>query len=350
MNPSRSRTTLIAAMETARCRAACTALILLLIGSPVPGLAQASAQEPPTPKPGDRTRVAIPGTGLGFELGYVPGGTFEMGSPDVEEGRRANEGPRSPVTVSPFWMGIHEVRYDEYAAFRFVDRDADSTAAAGRTYRAEAAPRPSPPYEDPAHGLGNEGHPAAGMTQWGALQYARWLWEKTGQFFRLPTEAEWEFACRAGGDGAPPSAVQLDRAAWFIENSAERFHPVGSKRANAWGIHDLLGNVAEWTLDQYTRDYFERIHEEGTTDPWIMPESLHPRTVRGGAFDDEPDALRCTARLESSLNWKRRDPQIPKSYWWNTDSPFLGFRLVRPVAQPSREEAEEFFALVLGES
>lgn len=326
-----------------------TAFVLLAAGA-LRVSAQAAPQERQAPKAGDRTTIAIPGTGLSFGMAYVPGGTFEMGSPDEEEGRRPHEGPRTEVTVAPFWMGVVEVTYDEYAAFRFVDRDADSTAAPGRSYRAEAAPRPSPPYEDPAHGLGNEGHPAAGMTQWAALQYARWLWDKTGQFFRLPTEAEWEFACRAGGDGTPPNAMQLDRVAWHLENSGERFHPVGTKRANAWGLHDMLGNVAEWTLDQYTASYFDRVREEGTEDPWIMPESLHPRTVRGGAFDDAPDALRCSARLESSMNWKRRDPQIPKSFWWNTDSQFLGFRLVRPERQPSREEAEEFFAIVLGES
>jgi hypothetical protein len=80
-----------------------------------------------------------------------------------------------------------------------------------------------------------------------------------------------------------------------------------------------------------------------------MPTKLHPRTVRGGAYDDDPPALRCAARLESSMAWKRRDPQLPKSFWWNTDSPFVGFRLVRPAVEPSPDEIAEFFAITLGE-
>ena len=84
-------------------------------------------------------------------------------------------------------------------------------------------------------------------------------------------------------------------------------------------------------------------------DPWAMPTALHPRTVRGGAYDDYVEDVRCSARLESSLNWKRRDPQIPKSFWWNTDSPFVGFRLIRPVEAPSPEDQEMFWIMVLGE-
>jgi len=314
-------------------------LILVAAALPVGGSAQ--------PAPATRDTVAIPGTSVRFELAYLPGGTFMMGSPDDEEGRDPDEGPRREVTLEPFWIGVHEVTWDEYAVFRFVDRDSDSTAVNGSPYRADAAARPSPPYEDPSHGLGNEGHPAAGMTQWAALQYAKWLSEKTGDFYRLPTEAEWEYACRAGGDETL-TGIALDRAAWHFENSGETFHRVGGKRANAWGLYDLLGNVAEWTLDQYASDYFGRMPADGALAPWSAPTALHPRTVRGGAYDDDPEDVRCAARLESSLNWKRRDPQIPKSFWWNTDSPFVGFRLVRPAVPPSPEEIELFWMQVLG--
>ena len=195
--------------------------------------------------------------------------------------------------------------------------------------------------------MGHEGHPAVSMTQWAALHYARWLSDKTGHFYRLPTEAEWEYACRAGAD-EPLAGIALERSAWYYDNSGETFHPVGEKRPNAWGIHDMLGNVAEWTLDQYVADYFEQLPEDGANSPWVAPTRLHPRTVRGGAYDDDPEVIRCSERLESSLNWKRRDPQIPKSFWWNTDSTFVGFRLVRPANPPSAEEIELFWFQVFG--
>jgi formylglycine-generating enzyme required for sulfatase activity len=110
----------------------------------------------------------------------------------------------------------------------------------------------------------------------------------------------------------------------------------------------MHGNVAEWTLDQYNPGFYEEI-AAGAADPWFRPTRLHPRTVRGGAFDDDPEALRCANRLPSSMTWKRRDPQIPKSFWWNTDSPFVGFRLASPVEQPSPEEQAEFWRINLGE-
>lgn len=319
-----------------------TLLAAILVVPPVRGQGVDDVREPGTVETG-----TIPGTSVTFELAWIPGGTFVMGSPENEEGRDEDEGPVREVTLEPFWIGVHEVTWDEYAVFRFVDRDSDTTAAPGSEYDADAAARPSPPYEDPAHGLGNEGRPAAGMTQWAALQYAKWLTEKTGDFYRLPTEAEWEYACRAGRT-EPLTGLALDRSAWMFENSGEEFHPVGEKRANAWGLFDMLGNVAEWTLDQYAVDYFDRLPEDGADSPWIVPTRLHPRTVRGGAYDDDPDAVRCAERLESSLNWKRRDPQIPKSFWWNTDSPFVGFRLVRPATRPPTEDIDMFWFQVLG--
>jgi formylglycine-generating enzyme required for sulfatase activity len=199
--------------------------------------------------------------------------------------------------------------------------------------------------------MGNQGFPAAGMTQWAALQYAKWLSDKTGLFYRLPSEAEWEYACRAGSSTAYPFGdlpSDLGEYAWHYGNSDEVFQQVGLKLPNAWGLYDMHGNVAEWMLDQYQADLLVSL-SDSSHGPWSQPTSLHPRTVRGGAYDDDPDALRCAARLRSNMNWKRRDPQIPKSYWWNTDSPFVGFRLVRPVNPPSAEEQQEFWRLVLGE-
>jgi formylglycine-generating enzyme required for sulfatase activity len=110
----------------------------------------------------------------------------------------------------------------------------------------------------------------------------------------------------------------------------------------------MLGNVAEWTLDQYDEAYFTKT-TDGAADPLILPTSRHPRTVRGGNYSDDATALRPAARLESDPIWNRRDPQIPRSRWWNADAPFVGFRIVRPVKQPTKEEAEAFFKLYLGQ-
>lgn len=297
----------------------------------------------------------IPETDVSFEMTYIPGGTFAIGSPETEPGRDPDEGPQRLVSSEPFWIAVHEVTWDEYDGFRGRQSIGDTSAASDSTaavHTADAVARPSPPYEDPAHGMGTNGFPAVSMTQWAALQYARWLSEKTGRFYRLPTEAEWEYACHAGSStaysfGDDPDS--LNAYAWYLENSGEVLHKGGTRKPNDWGVFDMHGNVAEWTLDQYDADFYASLDPDTAHSPWIKPTRLHPRTVRGGAYDDPPEALRCAARLESSLNWKRRDPQIPKSFWWNTDSPFVGFRLVSPVDPPTQAEIEEFWTLVLGE-
>jgi len=301
---------------------------------------------------GDIREINIPGTEISFQMVFVPSGSYPIGTVESEPGRDSDEGPMLDVDLDGYWIGRFEVTEDEYSVFRFPDRDADTTAVAGAVYRVDAVSRPSPPYEDPAFGLGGSGKPAVGMTQWGAMHYAKWLSEKTGIFFRLPTEAEWETACRAGtrsaySFGDTPDAIE--EYAWIASNSNEALHVVGSKRANQWDIYDMHGNASEWMLDEYQEDYHTLIEEDASANPWVQPTRLHPRTVRGGAFDDPTDAARCGARQESTLNWKRRDPQVPKSFWWNTDSPFLGFRLVAPVKAPSPAATQEFWVLVLGE-
>ena len=302
------------------------------------------------PSVGDTYVERIPGTDVTFTMTYIPGGTFTLGTPEGEAGREGDEGPQRTITIDPFWMSTTEVTYDMFALYRYPELDSD-TSATDDAYSPDAVTRPSPPYEDPAFGMGKQGHPAVGMTQYGALKFARWLSEKTGAFYRLPTEAEWEHACRAGTSTAyffGDDPAQLDAYAWYFGNSDDAYHPVGQKQPNPWGLYDILGNVSEWTLDQYDAVYYATLDPDAVN-PWAQPTKLHPRTVRGGAYDDDPEALRCGARLESTLDWKRRDPQLPKSMWWNTDSPFLGFRLVRPARDMTPEEIEDFWFYSLNE-
>lgn len=272
--------------------------------------------------------LRLPGTDVTFTLVNLPGGTFAM-APDGKA-----------VTVSPFAIGTHEVTFD---AFRlFARRDNDNAKAATADYDADAVSRPSPPYLDFTYGMGTRGgFPQVNVTQQAALRYCEWLYQKTGRFFRLPTEAEWEYACLASQDDPP--AETLTDYAWLFENGEEVFHRTGQKKPNAWGLYDMLGNVSEWTLDHYTEDYSEQIGD-APKDPWIVPTRKHSRTVRGGNYDTNLADAGCRVREKSSAKWQARDPQIPKSKWWNVDSPFLGFRLVSPAEQPPAEEIAEFFA------
>ncbi len=295
---------------------------------------------------------SIPGTGVRFRMVLLPAGEFLMGSPEDEAGREADEGPQRKVILPAFWIGAFEVKFEEYEVFRQIHLDTENLTALGDTYQADAVTRPSPPYEDPSFGMGTTGYPASSMTQYAALRYCAWLYKKTGIFYRLPTEAEWEYACRAGTTtvwsyGDDPAG--LDEVAWYYGNSAGVFHPGGQKAPNPWGLYDMHGNVAEWTLDQYQENFLATLPEEGTESPWQQPTKLHPRTVRGGSYDDDAAETRSAERLKSDLVWKARDPQIPKSFWWNTDSPFVGFRLVRPAVQPTPEEAAKFWKTVLDE-
>ncbi len=293
----------------------------------------------PTPYSLDTT--TIPGTDVSFQLVYLPGGTYQMG-----------EDQQHSVTLDPFWIGVKEVTYEAFALFQFRDNDNDASVWKEGRFKADAVLRPTPQYIDFTFGMGTKGgFPAVSMTQQGALRYCQWLYQKTGVFYRLPTEAEWEYACRTGAAGPLPAGVNAENIqdfAWLFENSFEKYQPTGQKKPNTWGLYDMLGNVSEWTLDQYADDYFDRIGAQ-TDNPVIVPTQRHSRTVRGGSYDTFAQDCSCTRRQKSDPRWQQRDPQIPKSKWWNTDSPFLGFRLVRPGKTPPATEVEAFFREMIRE-
>jgi formylglycine-generating enzyme required for sulfatase activity len=298
-------------------------------------------------QPTDTSFVAyeqtIPGTSVKFRMVPVKGGRFTMGSPASEKGRDADEGPQKTFSISPFWMGAFEVTHDEFDLF-FKD------ASTSQNMNADAITRPSPQYVDLSWDMGREGgYPVNSMQQRTAIMYCRWLYKKTGVFYRLPTEAEWEYACRTGslskyffGD----DKKELEKYAWYKKNSGSVYHKAGQLQPNAFGLYDMLGNVAEWVLDQYDENYFTKMND-GQTDPVLEPISRHPHLLKGGSYMDEAGELRCANRIKWLADWNRRDPQIPKSKWWLTDAPFAGFRLVRPLKQPSAEVIEKFFTLYL---
>jgi formylglycine-generating enzyme required for sulfatase activity len=213
----------------------------------------------------------IPGTQVAYGMVAIPGGEFTMGSPDTEPSRKPDEGPMHKVRISPFWMGQCEVTWNEYELFMYPDEERRTRATiqtdATGDKLADAVTHPSKPYVEMSFGMGKDGFPAISMTQHGANKYCQWLSAKTGHFYRLPTEAEWEYACRAGttttyffGD----EASKLGEYAWYEQNSDFKYQKVGKKKPSPWGLYDIYGNVVEWVLDQYDADFYKKSAAQGT--------------------------------------------------------------------------------------
>lgn len=287
----------------------------------------------------------IPGSNQVFTMKPIPAGSFLLGSPVTEKRRDADEGPQKKISISAFWMSAHEVTRDAFDVF-FKD---ENTSANDDV---DAITRPSPQYIDLSWGMGKEGgYPVNSMSQMAALMYCRWLYNKTGMFYRLPTEAEWEYACRAGSSTTfyfGNDSTQLDKYAWYAGNSEDRYHKVGEKLPNAWGLYDMLGNVMEWTLDHYDANRYTGV-SAGSKDPAMAPsKDKYPKTLRGGGFASTAGELRSANRTASDPDWNIRDPQIPQSKWWLTDASWVGIRLVRPLKQPGAAEINQFFTKYLG--
>ena len=289
----------------------------------------------------------IPGTAVQFVMVPIPAGEFVMGSPENEPGRKPDEGPQHKAKISAFWMGQCELTWNEYELFMYPDYEKQK-GKGDDTYSSkysDAVSRPTKPYVEMSFGMGKDGYPAISMTQHAANKYCQWLRAKTGQFYRLPTEAEWEYACRAGTTTAyscGDDPAKLGDYAWFESNSDFKYQKVGRKKPKAWGLYDMHGNVAEWCLDQYTPNYAPA-SAAAAQDPWVQPTKPYPLAVRGGSWDDPPELLRSAARRGSDKSWKAQDPQLPKSIWYLTDAQFLGFRLVRPLKVPAPEEMNKYW-------
>jgi formylglycine-generating enzyme required for sulfatase activity len=285
-----------------------------------------------------------------LDLVPIPGGTFKMGSPLAEKGRNADEGPQVQVKVEPFWMGKYEITWNQYELWGMgLDkqrRTAKEIAPTSWDKMADALAIPTKPYSDMTFGMGKEGYPAVCMTQFAAKMYCKWLSAKTGHYYRLPTEAEWEYACRAGTTTAysfGDNPEKLGDYAWSSDNSDEKYHKVGKKKPNPWGLYDMHGNVAEWCVDQYYPDRYKQLSGGKLVEnPVTGVTKAYPQVARGGAWTDEAPLLRSAARRASSKDWKAQDPQIPKSVWYHTDAQFVGFRVIRPLRVPSPEEAARY--------
>jgi formylglycine-generating enzyme required for sulfatase activity len=233
------------------------------------------------PQASQAYRETIPGTVVSFEMVPVPAGTVTIDG--------------ATVKVPAFEIGRTEVTWDLYDVFA-LGLDAKSGTGA-----ADAVARPSQPYGAPDYGWGHSGYPAISIAKPAAQAFAAWLSTKTGKKYRLPTEAEWLRAAELS-KFAPAQAGDV---AWHAGNANGQTHPVASKKADALGLFDLFGNAAEWVTTE------------------------KDAVTRGGSFRDAADAIGPKGRAVADSSWNARDPQLPKSRWWLSDGPFVGFRLVR---------------------
>ena len=262
------------------------------LGGEAPAVPYAPTSAEATSEPEAYTET-IPGTVVTFEMVPVP----------LDSARTSGD-PGSTSEGEALWFGETEVTWDAYDVYVY---ELDKQSGLGEV---DAVSRPSKPYVLPGESFGHQGNPALAMTFKAAQEYAKWLSARTGKTYRLPTEAEWEAACRLGQE----EGSDLGERAWHWDNANDQAHQVGSLAPNGFGLHDLLGNVAEWALA-----------EDGTP------------VVKGGSWYDYAEDVSCEARKTQTSDWNATDPQLPKSEWWLSDAPFVGFRLVREVGSESGE-------------
>ena len=300
----------------------------------------------------------IPGSDVTYTMAPIPAGKFKMGSPDTEKNRKKDEGPQIDVEVDAFWMGTTAVTQAEYNLYLDVYGIlAKDSANVPKDKMADAVTYPTPMYTLDAgpilERMGQGGkNPAVIMSQYAARQYTKWLSKKTGHFYRLPTEAEWEYACRAGTTTAysfGDDIKQLGDYGWNLDNSEKdangSYREVGTKKPNAWGLYDMHGNVANFCIDGYAKDWYKQY--EGKTvkamDIINWPKTQYGRVIRGGSWNTEPEACRSASRMATTDKMNVKDPQFPQSPHWLSDGFWLGFRIVRPVKEPTEAEKHKFW-------
>jgi formylglycine-generating enzyme required for sulfatase activity len=295
----------------------------------------------------------IPNSSVSFNMVAIPGGSFKMGSPAGEPFRKNDEGPVINVEISPFFMAEIEVSWDEYLAFykqtSGQGRSSDTEEIIKkRNLNVDVISGATPPYGQPDQGWGLEQRPVISASFHAAETYCKWLSAVTGKTYRLPTEAEWEYACRAGttspyffpGDPqkfekkglkariSKNDTTVINSYIIYKANSISKTQTPEKVKANPFGLKNMLGNVAEFCSDLYQPDSFSKYDGEVIKDP-KGPETGTEHVIRGGSFNDPAGRLRSAARdFTRTDDWLKTDPQIPKSIWWYSDCFYVGFRVV----------------------
>ena len=256
------------------------------------------------------------------------------------------------VSLSPFWMSKHEITWEAYEPFMLspIPRQKDGQPLdfmrAQIKNDIEFIARPTPPYHPMTFGMKRDGHPALSMTQHAANKYCQWLSFQTGHFYRLPTEAEWEFACRAGSDSNSSWGADAQKAgeyAWFGGDASTHYNVPGKKKPNSLGLHDMHGNVLEWTLDQYVPNRRKYFAKDKVHNPWVKATKPYPHVTKGGHWQQSLKEISAATRHQSTPVWKVADPQRPRSLWYHTTTPWLGLRIVRPAKIPTVEEMYHYW-------
>jgi formylglycine-generating enzyme required for sulfatase activity len=228
----------------------------------------------------------------------IQGGTFTMGSPASEAGRYDNE-VQHQVTVGSFYMGKYEVTQKEYQALMGTNPS---------YFKGDNLPVEQVTWYD-AVNYCNALSRKEGLTPAYTVSGTNVSWNRSANGYRLPTEAEWEYACRAGTTTPYSSGSSVDGAGWYSSNSASTTQPVGTKQANAWSLYDMHGNVWEWCWDWYGA-----YPSDAQTDP-MGASSGSPRVLRGGSWSDIGRIVRSAYRLSYTPSYRIS---------------FLGVRLLRP--------------------
>jgi formylglycine-generating enzyme required for sulfatase activity len=253
----------------------------------------------------------VKGLDRAIELVQLPAGKIVLKAPDGKDQEHA---------IKSIWMAQYETRWDEYNVFWMGEDMTQEQWAARRTPEADKQrelghwERPEVPESVPfarsenGKSWGVWSYPASCIHFQAAVRYCTWLSKLTGKKFRLSTEAEWEYACRAGGPPVKLDAKALADVAWFADNSDDDPHEVGKKRPNAWGLYDMLGNVGEYVIRD-PRD------DKGL--------------IAGGTWMDDAKDVHSGAREPYSPKWQKHDPQSPQSTsWFEYDARRIGFRVV----------------------
>ena len=296
----------------------------------------------------DYTEV-MPNTGVKFEMVAIEGGTFTMGAGPEDPNAREDEIPSRQVEISPFWMGKFEVSWREFDSYYSETVTREKNESGLRLE--DAVTGPTPPYGSPDQGWGKGAQPAITMRHYTAVKYCEWLSSVTGRKYRLPTEAEWEYAARAGTEGPYFFSEDTGGSWWsnlfgsneidpelvaeyatFQDNSKYRTHGPRTRQPNPWGLHNMLGNVKEFCRDWYSPDTLSQYPDGQVTVNPKGPETGTEYVIRGGSFRSPAEELRASARdYTRTEQWMRTDPQTPKSVWWYSDVTDVGIRIVREL-------------------
>ncbi len=290
----------------------------------------------------------IPRSAVSFRMIAVPGGTFTMGAVPGDKFAEPDELPDRQVTIDSFFMGQLEVTWDEYMTWYAQTAGEGRTTDIGILEGVDGLTGATPPYGNPDQGWGKGKRPAITMTFYAAGKYCEWLSLVTGKHYRLPTEAEWEYAARGGtssvyffeGDARDYADEGLRSRIFGVdtsvintyliyrEKSGKRTQLPDNVAPNPFGLKNMLGNVAEFCQDYYMEDAYAK-QPGPVSNPLVTDDSGGEHVIRGGSFLSDAYELRISNRGKTDHDtWMKTDPQMPKSLWWYSDCYHVGFRVV----------------------